>query len=217
MRNSLLYRLSYYRFGEVRLSYQHPAGYDINRRAVVGDKNIRLRYFEEAFTSEHWIVRIYRVKPQAVTEPTPTYLAKLEGAANAPTSEYRFIGCTSTESSFSSDKQYNGGLAGASYQMARDAAIAGNKKYFAVARVGSDGHMFSFNRLMRPINPKDSQGGCERPCEDDVGLFCGCADNACTGPLPKGEQFNRRWAVYELKTTAKKGGKGKRGKKAKSN
>ena len=112
---------------------------------------------------------------------------------------------------------YNGGAAGASYQMARDAAVASNKKYFAVARVGSDGHVFTFNRLMRPINPKDSQGGCERPCEDNMEMFCGCADNACTGPLPKGEQFNRRWAVYELKTAAKKGGKGKRGKKAKSN
>ena len=36
MRNCLMYRLSYYRFGEVRLSYTQPAGYDLNRRAVVG-------------------------------------------------------------------------------------------------------------------------------------------------------------------------------------
>ena len=31
MRNCLMNRLSYYRFGEVRLSYQQPAGYDVNR------------------------------------------------------------------------------------------------------------------------------------------------------------------------------------------
>ena len=36
MRNSLMYRLSYYRFGEVRLSYTQPAGYDVIRRSVVG-------------------------------------------------------------------------------------------------------------------------------------------------------------------------------------
>ena len=34
MRNSLMYRLSYYRFGEVRLSYTQPAGYDVNRSVV---------------------------------------------------------------------------------------------------------------------------------------------------------------------------------------
>ena len=36
MRNSLLYRLSYYRFSEVRLNYNQQPGYDINRRSVVG-------------------------------------------------------------------------------------------------------------------------------------------------------------------------------------
>ena len=36
MRNSLLYRLSYSRFSEVRLNYNQQPGYDLNRRAVVG-------------------------------------------------------------------------------------------------------------------------------------------------------------------------------------
>jgi hypothetical protein len=36
-------------------------GMDRVRSAVIGDKNIRLTYFEEAYTSENWLVRIYRV------------------------------------------------------------------------------------------------------------------------------------------------------------
>ena len=216
MRNSLLYRLSYYRFSEVRLSYQHPAGYDMNRHAVVGEKNIQLKYFEEAFTSEHWIVRIYRVKNQATTEPTISYLTKRSSeASHTASDEYRFVGCTTSEATFSSDKVYAGGTTGASYALAREVAIANNKKYFAVAKVGSDGHVFAFNRLLRSLNPKDNEGGCERRCEDNVEMFCGCADNACTGLLPSGEEFNRRWAIYELKST-KKAGKGRRGKKSKA-
>ena len=33
---------------------------------------------------------------------------------------------------------------------------------------------------------------------------CGCIDMACTGPLPKGEEHNRRWAVYELVAPSRK-------------
>ena len=223
MRNSLLYRLSYYRFGEVRLSYQHPAGYDINRHAVVGEKNINLKYFEEAFTSEHWIVRIYRVKPQPTTEPTVAYQAKFASDIESKTSstprgesDYKFVGCTTSENAFSSDKVYAGGSTGASFALARQHAISQGKKYFAVAKVGSDGHVFAFSKLTKSLNPKDREGGCERRCEDDVEMFCGCADNACTGRLPEGEEFNRRWAVYELKGAGKKpSAKGRRGKKAK--
>lgn len=32
------------------------------RQYVMGSKNIQLQYFEEAYTSENWIVRIYRRK-----------------------------------------------------------------------------------------------------------------------------------------------------------
>ena len=40
--------------------------------------NIHLKYFEEAFTSEHWIVRIYRVKKEQPTNPSVSYLTKQE-------------------------------------------------------------------------------------------------------------------------------------------
>ena len=35
-------------------------GYDRTRNVEIGNKNIKLRYLEEAYTSEHWLVRIYR-------------------------------------------------------------------------------------------------------------------------------------------------------------
>ncbi|KAF5394858.1 Dolichyl-diphosphooligosaccharide--protein glycosyltransferase subunit STT3, partial [Paragonimus heterotremus] len=63
MLNCLMYKLSYYRFGEVRLDMRSPSGFDRTRSVEIGRKNIQLDYLEEAFTSEHWLVRIYRVKP----------------------------------------------------------------------------------------------------------------------------------------------------------
>jgi dolichyl-diphosphooligosaccharide---protein glycosyltransferase len=62
LRKSLMYRLCYYRFNE----FMQGGGFGMDR--VRGQSmeeeaaKINLRYFEEAFTSENWIVRIYRVK-----------------------------------------------------------------------------------------------------------------------------------------------------------
>jgi dolichyl-diphosphooligosaccharide--protein glycosyltransferase len=60
MLNCLMYKLSYYRFGDVRIGGQ--TGFDRTRNTVIGKKDIDLTYLEEAYTSEHWLVRIYRVK-----------------------------------------------------------------------------------------------------------------------------------------------------------
>lgn len=60
--NSLMYKLSYYRFGELKLDYRSPAGFDRTRNAVIGNKDFKLTYLEEAYTTEHWLVRVYRVK-----------------------------------------------------------------------------------------------------------------------------------------------------------
>lgn len=60
--NSLMYKLSYYRFGEMKLDYRTPAGYDRTRNAVIGNRDFKLTYLEEAYTTEHWLVRVYRVK-----------------------------------------------------------------------------------------------------------------------------------------------------------
>ncbi len=60
--NCVAYKLCYYRFGQMHTEYGKPAGYDRARGKEVGRKNIELTTMEEAFTSEHWIVRIFKVK-----------------------------------------------------------------------------------------------------------------------------------------------------------
>nr|XP_039267682.1 dolichyl-diphosphooligosaccharide--protein glycosyltransferase subunit STT3B-like [Styela clava] len=66
--NCLMYKMSYYRFGDVQLDFRNPAGYDRTRNVEIGNKNIKLKHLEEAYTSEHWLVRIYRVKKPANRE-----------------------------------------------------------------------------------------------------------------------------------------------------
>ena len=80
--NCLMYKMCYYRFGQVyteggkmqneRNFYMKiqfffifigkPPGYDRVRNAEIGNKDFELDVLEEAYTSEHWIVRIYKVK-----------------------------------------------------------------------------------------------------------------------------------------------------------
>ena len=60
-----MYKMSYYRFADVKMDPRLPTGYDRARNAEIGVKNIELVHLEEAFTSEHWIVRIYKVKKPA--------------------------------------------------------------------------------------------------------------------------------------------------------
>jgi dolichyl-diphosphooligosaccharide--protein glycosyltransferase len=61
-RESVAYKLSYFRFGEAKIPFSnHPPGFDNVRQQIVNQK-IKLEVFEEAFTSENWIVRIYKVK-----------------------------------------------------------------------------------------------------------------------------------------------------------
>ena len=40
--------------------YGSPSGFDRTRNVEIGNKNIVLHRLEEAYTSEHWLVRIYR-------------------------------------------------------------------------------------------------------------------------------------------------------------
>ncbi|KFH11114.1 putative oligosaccharyl transferase stt3 protein [Toxoplasma gondii VAND] len=54
--DSLMYKLSYHRFANV------TGGFDFARNVEVGHKDITLHYFEEAYTTENWLVRIYKVK-----------------------------------------------------------------------------------------------------------------------------------------------------------
>lgn len=61
MKNCLMYKLAYYRFNEVRFSYQHPAGFDTVRNMPIDPTPIKLKYFSEAYTSQRWIIRIYKL------------------------------------------------------------------------------------------------------------------------------------------------------------
>jgi dolichyl-diphosphooligosaccharide---protein glycosyltransferase len=61
MKKSLMYRLCYYRYGDATTA--SGTGFDRVRHVQMKEaSSIKLKYFEEAFTSENWIVRIYRVK-----------------------------------------------------------------------------------------------------------------------------------------------------------
>jgi len=65
MLNCLMYKLCYYRFSEINLG--KGPGYDQQRRAYIGNPDFKLKYFEEAYTTENWILRIYRVKSRSNT------------------------------------------------------------------------------------------------------------------------------------------------------
>uniref|UniRef100_A0ACD5VL10 Uncharacterized protein n=1 Tax=Avena sativa TaxID=4498 RepID=A0ACD5VL10_AVESA len=59
MLNCLMYKLCYYRFVET-----DGKGFDRARRYEIGRKHFKLTHFEEVFTTHHWMVRIYKLKPQ---------------------------------------------------------------------------------------------------------------------------------------------------------
>ncbi len=61
--DSLLYRLSYAKFGRMQTDVDKPRGWDRVRRTELGRAVDGLAHFEEVLTTEHWLVRLYRVKP----------------------------------------------------------------------------------------------------------------------------------------------------------
>ncbi|PIK39946.1 putative dolichyl-diphosphooligosaccharide--protein glycosyltransferase subunit STT3A [Apostichopus japonicus] len=60
--NCLMYKMCYYRFGQVYTEASKPPGYDRVRNTEIGNKDFELDVLEEAYTTEHWLVRIYKVK-----------------------------------------------------------------------------------------------------------------------------------------------------------
>ncbi|CAM9208964.1 unnamed protein product [Phaeothamnion confervicola] len=216
--NCLAYKLCYYRFSEMKVDFERPAGFDRARNREVGNRNIHLTTLQEAFTSEHWIVRIYKVLPPPLLTPSAAALAALPlspaagahaGAAGgqpeaAGGDEAVYLGCYGDENVFGKGREYVGGAVGASYSLLVHSAAGRGKRFFAVARAESDGHAFVFDRL-DPSAPKRGDargGGCERPCADRAEKVCGCTDGACSGPKLPGQEHKRRWAVYEMKPGA---------------
>lgn len=60
--NCLMYKMCYYRFGQQYTEMGRPAGWDRVRGAEIGNKDFELDVLEEAYTTDHWLVRIYKVK-----------------------------------------------------------------------------------------------------------------------------------------------------------
>ncbi|CAK9290804.1 unnamed protein product [Gordionus sp. m RMFG-2023] len=60
--NCLMYKLSYYDFGKLKFDQRMPFGYDRTRDVEIGNKNFDLEHLEEAYTTQHWLVRIFKVK-----------------------------------------------------------------------------------------------------------------------------------------------------------
>uniref|UniRef100_A0A8C6XAU1 Dolichyl-diphosphooligosaccharide--protein glycosyltransferase subunit STT3A n=1 Tax=Naja naja TaxID=35670 RepID=A0A8C6XAU1_NAJNA len=67
--NCLMYKMCYYRFGQVYTEAKRPPGYDRVRNAEIGNKDFELDVLEEAYTTEHWLVRIYKVSPPYCSDP----------------------------------------------------------------------------------------------------------------------------------------------------
>ena len=72
--NSLLYKLSYQHFAKA------TKGFDFARKTQVDATDIQLKHFQEVYTSENWVVRIYKVSENVnsftycISAPTYHYL-----------------------------------------------------------------------------------------------------------------------------------------------
>jgi hypothetical protein len=196
------------RFADAQIDRSRPRGFDFVRQREIGNKDFALTTMEEAFTSEHWLVRIYKVLPQPNLEATAAGIKASGGSTArssasappaAPEIATRLVGCFTSENVFGG-KVYVGGASGAQHAVIRDQAAAAGKRYFATARNDVDGHGFLFDVLLPAPAAASaaSGGGCERPCADNVSKQCGCMDSTCSGPKPAEEEHNRRWVVYEL-------------------
>ncbi|VDN54315.1 unnamed protein product [Dracunculus medinensis] len=62
---SLIYRLSYQNFGKVYNRRMNMYGFDEARKMEVYHKNISLQYFEEAYTTTNWYLRIFKLKKES--------------------------------------------------------------------------------------------------------------------------------------------------------
>ena len=148
------------------------------------------------------------------------YTSSTQAAGSEPpasNSDTRFVGCYTSEVYFSDDKQYIGGDTGSSFGLASYAAANSGKRYFAIARAETDGHVFTFDRLLSKPNRSPDSAGCNRPCTDIVDQRCGCVDDLCNDPTPANEEHNRRWAVYEMVEKSSGGGGAKSSQPRKKN
>merc|ERR1711871_1847162 len=63
--NCLMYKMCYYKFGQIVTDYGKPTGFDRVRGVEIGNKDFEFEHLEEAYTTEHWLVSIYKVKRES--------------------------------------------------------------------------------------------------------------------------------------------------------
>jgi dolichyl-diphosphooligosaccharide---protein glycosyltransferase len=61
----------------IKVDFRTPPGFDRTRNVEIGNKNYKLEYLDEAFTSEHWIVRIFKVKEPQNRVPNKELLRQI--------------------------------------------------------------------------------------------------------------------------------------------
>lgn len=64
MLDCIMYKMSYYKFAQAAEMTTGRYGFDRVRNTNIGVPDISLKYFEEVYTTEHWMVRIYKLKDQ---------------------------------------------------------------------------------------------------------------------------------------------------------
>jgi dolichyl-diphosphooligosaccharide--protein glycosyltransferase len=91
-KNSIMYKLCYYRFWEENNG--KGMGYDSVRNSVIGYTNYKLKYFEEVFTSQRWLTRVFRRKKKNNREDI-AYLSKSFETSplkiNDPADDYLYV------------------------------------------------------------------------------------------------------------------------------
>lgn len=60
---STLYKMCYYGWGNIKTDVDQKPGYDRVRKEVIGTHVNTMKHFEESFTSKHFMVRVFKVKP----------------------------------------------------------------------------------------------------------------------------------------------------------
>lgn len=207
--------------------YGRPAGFDMARQVEVGHKGITFEYLEEAFTSEHWIIRIYKRHPphnrdghafapvDATVDRFGRRGAALPGGAVRPRKHLPLWtpGGASASSAAAKPAVRYVGCYKRETSFGEDRKYAGSTTgaYIGLARahaVTSGKRFVAVARLggdghafafNAPItDPEASGGGCDRACLDDKDYACGCSDAACTESPDPGDDNVRRWAVYEV-------------------
>ncbi|KAJ8613988.1 hypothetical protein CTAYLR_005631 [Chrysophaeum taylorii] len=128
------------------------------------------------------------------TEEYHRRMDRSSSSSSSSSSSIDLVGCYRLESQFPKKKKYAGGAT--SFDKA--ASFAAGSKYFAISRVGQDGHIFAFDDP--PTGPTVDDAGCRRKCPDDPSRSCGCADAGCPKSITRqpDEDYIRRWVVYSL-------------------